>query len=108
MACWRHCREKNDRDGAEAMVEFSRCNGPSVLAKEILIDTFDQFGLAGYYAMLLGQGVPHDACHQPTDAERAAGAQGVAAMDQAARNAVPVAEALAAVRAPGWKWEPSM
>jgi tryptophan halogenase len=104
---WRHCRAATDLAGAEAVVDFYRANGPSTLASDILIDKFDQFGLTGYYAMLLGQHVPHDAPHEPTESERAAWAQRAAAMDQVARNAVPVAEALAAVRAPGWKWEPS-
>jgi tryptophan halogenase len=103
---WTHCRAATDLAGAEEVVDFYRCNGPSVLATDILIDKFDQFGLAGYYAMLLGQRVPHDAPHDPTAAERAAWADGVANMEQVAKQALPVAEALAAVRAPGWKWEP--
>jgi hypothetical protein len=76
------------------------------LAQDILLDKFDQFGLSGYYAMLVGQRVPHQAPYEPTAAERAAWAQRAAKMDEVARTAVPVAEALAAVRAPGWKWEP--
>ena len=102
---WNHCRADTDLAGAEEVVDFYRCNGPSLLASDILLDKFDQFGLAGHYAMLLGQRVPHDAPHQPTDAERAAWAQRAARMDQAAHNSLSVAEALAAVRAPGWKWE---
>ena len=103
---WQHCRAATDLAGAEAVVDFYRCNGPSLLAQDILVDKFDQFGLSGYYAMLLGQHVPHEAPHQPSDAERAAWAQRAAKMDQLARNGVGVAEALAAVRAPGWKWDP--
>jgi len=102
---WQHCRAATDLAGAEEVVDFYRANGPSLLATDILIDKFDQFGLAGYYAMLLGQRIPHDAPYEPTAAERAAWSRGVAAMDDSARKAFPVAEALAAVRTPGWKWE---
>ena len=105
---WRHCRAATDLAGAEPIVDFYRHNGPSLLAQDMLVDRFDQFGLSGYYAMLLGQRVPHASAYEPTAAERAAWSQGVAAMDQAARRAVPVAEALAAVRSPGWRWEPKM
>jgi tryptophan halogenase len=102
---WERCRAETDLAGAEEIVEFYRCNGPSLLAQDILLDKFDQFGLSGYYAMLLGQRVPHDAPHEPTDAERAAWSQRAAKMDEVAQKGVPVAEALAAVRAPGWKWQ---
>ena len=102
---WAHCRNETDLAGAGDVVEFYRWNGPSLLAQDILLDKFDQFGLSGYYAMLVGQRVPHQAPYEPSDAERAAWAQRSARMDEVARNAVPVAEALAAVRGPGWKWE---
>jgi tryptophan halogenase len=103
---WEHCRAKTEMAGADAVVDFYRCNGPSVMAEDILLDKFDQFGFSGYYAMLLGQRVPHDAPHEPTAAERAEWSDRAARMDQVVRNGVSVEEALAAVRAPGWKWEP--
>lgn len=103
---WQHCRNDTNLAGAEEIVDFYRCNGPSLLAGDILVDKFDQFGLQGYYAMLLGQQVPHAAPHEPSAAEQAAWAARSSAMDQAGRNAISVAEALAAVRAPGWKWTP--
>jgi tryptophan 7-halogenase len=102
---WRHCREHTDLAGAEEMVEFYRCNGPSLIPEEILVDRFDQFGLSGYYAMLLGQRVPHEAPYEPAPAERAAWADREARMDQVVRNGLTVAEALAAVHAPGFRWE---
>ena len=104
---WQHCRAATDLAGAEEVVDFYKCNGPSLLATDILIDKFDQFGLTGYYAMLVGQRVPHDAPHEPSAKERAAWAERSARMDQVVRNALPVAEALAAVRSPGWKWDPA-
>jgi hypothetical protein len=55
--------------------------------------------------MLLGQRVPHEAPHEPAPAEKAAWAQRAARMDAVASNAFGVAEALAAVRSPGWKWQ---
>jgi tryptophan halogenase len=102
---WQHCRAKTGLAGAEEVVDFYRCNGPSLLAQDILVDKFDQFGLTGYYAMLLGQRVPHEAPHEPTAAERAAWVLRSAKMEQVAAGGVPVAEALAAVRAPDWRWE---
>lgn len=101
---WVHCRAATELAGAQEVVDFYRCNGPSLLAGDILIDKFDQFGLSGYYAMLLGQRVPHYAPHQSTDAEGAAWTERASKMDQAAGGGASVAEALAAVRAPGWKW----
>ena len=105
---WRHCRSATDLAGAEEIVEFYRCNGPSLLATDILIDKFDQFGLSGYYAMLVGQRVPHEAPYEPRAAERAAWADRAARMEQVARTALRVDEALTAVRAPGWSWERAM
>ena len=102
---WAHCRGATDLAGAEGVVEYYRRNGPSVVAEEMLIDPFDQFRLTGYYALLLGQRVPHDAPHQPTAAERAAWADRAARMDQVVQSGLGVADALSAVRSPGWRWE---
>lgn len=102
---WEHCRAETNLAGAEEVVDFYRCNGPSLLAQDILIDRFDQFNLSGYYAMLLGQRVPHDAPHDPTQGERSAWTERAARMEQVVRSGLSVAEALAAVRATGWKWE---
>ena len=102
---WAHCRAATDLAGAEAVVAFYRQNGPSLLAQDVLLDNFDPFRLAGYYAMLLGQRVPHAAPHEPNPVEREAWARRAALLDQVGRAGVGVAEALAAVRAPGWAWE---
>jgi tryptophan halogenase len=101
---WRHCRNETDLAGGEGVVDFYRCNGPSLLSQDILVDKFDQFGLSGYYAMLLGQRVPHDAPHEPSATEKAAWALRAARMDAVATNAYGVEEALAAIRSPGWQW----
>ena len=89
-------------------MDFYRCNGPSLLPQEILIDRFDQFGLAGYYAMLLGQRVSHDAPARAHRRERAAWSQRARqGWNKPPAGGLGVAEALAAVRAPDWKWEAS-
>ena len=62
-------------------------------------------GKEGEIQMLLGQRVPHAAPHEPSAPERAAWAERTARMEAVARSGLGVAEALAAVRAPDWKWE---
>lgn len=56
---WRACRADTDLAGAARIVEWYRENGPSALAKGILIPEQNSFGFEGYLAMLVGQKVPH-------------------------------------------------
>src|SRR5205085_933951 len=104
---WAHCRADTDLAGAEEIVDFYRANGPNILASDMLLDRFDQFGLSGYYAMLVGQRVPHDAPHVSTPEERAAWERRASQMRAVAERAMTVDEALAAIHSPAWKWQPA-
>ena len=61
---WQHCREHTDLAGAQEIVDHYQQNGPSPLFGPTLIDSANPFGLAGYYALLVGQKVPY--AHDPT------------------------------------------
>lgn len=56
---WKACREETDLAGAEPMIRFYQENGPSLVAEAVQFDPNNSFGLEGYLAMLVGQGVPH-------------------------------------------------
>jgi tryptophan halogenase len=101
---WVACRNDADLAGAERIVEFYKANGPNVLAQEMLLEKFDQFGLTGYYAMLLGQRVPHDAPYVPTAQERTVWERRASQMRGVAAQAMTVREALDVLHSPAWQW----
>jgi tryptophan halogenase len=95
---WRHCREYVDLAGAEEVVEFYRENGPSPIWGKAILKPFDQFGMDGWLAMLVGQKVPHRNPYVPDDRELARWRQHVETNKASALRAVAVKEALLAVR----------
>jgi tryptophan halogenase len=101
---WRHCRQDTDLAGAARVVEYYRENGPGSLWSPTMFDAFESFGSGGYAALLLGQKVPFQRTHEPTERERALWAERRRKWDEAARRAMTVNEALAAIRSPKWRW----
>jgi tryptophan halogenase len=101
---WQHCRAETPLGAAEGIVEFFRENGPSSLAKTVLLDQQNPFGWEGYLALLVGQGVPYLARHSPTQTERALWEQKTAEMRLVGERAFSVSEALAVIRQPTWRW----
>ncbi len=101
---WRHCREATPLHSAEALIEFFRENGPSPLANHTLITGLHQFGLEGYYSMLIGMKVPHDKHYTPGPEEKSRWDLAQAEWVRRARNGVGVAEALEIIRDPNVKW----
>jgi tryptophan halogenase len=101
---WCECREKTDVCGAAEIVDYYRENGPGTLWSKQLLSHDDQFQMEGYLAMLVGQEVPYHASHRITDAERQAWAQYERRFEAQARAGFTVAEALALVRSPQWRW----
>ena len=101
---WRACREKLDLAGAEDVVEYYRENGPSVAWRPTLLEPDDQFGLEGYWSILVGQRVPYRKIHHHSDAERAAWARIRQAIARQAQSAIGVDEALRLLRHPEWRW----
>jgi tryptophan halogenase len=102
---WIECQEKTDLAGAEEIVAVYRENGPTFLFGATLFTPADQFGPAGYVAMLLGQKVAHQAVHQADAPERRAWESFRELQKQFALGAMTVPETLAAIRSPNWSWE---
>lgn len=98
---WKHCREETDLAGAADLVEFFRENGPSGLAADALLRPSNSFGIDGYQALLLGQGVPHAKPYDPPPAERDTWNRYRASLDARAADGLTVEECLAFLRARG-------
>jgi tryptophan halogenase len=102
---WEHCRRDTDLAGATQIVDYYRDNGPSMLwSDSALLRPHDQFGLRGYYVMLIGQQVPYRRTHVPSEAELAKWNQAREQHRGAALRAMTVNEALSIIRSPQWRW----
>jgi tryptophan halogenase len=105
---WRECRAKGDIEGAAEIVEYYRENGPGVYHQQTLLGRLSQFGLEGYWALLLGQKVPYHPLYVPSEPERAAWRQIQQAFKAKAETGVGVKEALTLVRSPNFRWPPDL
>src|SRR5262249_13163976 len=56
---WRACCENVDIGRAANLFEYYQENGPGIFHRDTLLDPLSQFGLEGYWAMLIGQRVPY-------------------------------------------------
>lgn len=100
---WRACRNDTQLHGAKFLVDFYRQNGPSVVAGAQLLHSSNSFGMDGYLALLLGQGVPHNKPYAPNPAEKTAWANRRAAWVAEAKRGLGVKECLGAIRKSGIK-----
>jgi tryptophan halogenase len=105
---WRACREKCDLAGAAEVVEYYRENGPGTYHHQTLLNRLSQFGLEGYWALLVGQKVPYQTAHVPSDQERQTWRRIQEAFKAKAANGVGVKEALTLVRSPAFHWPPTL
>ena len=103
---WRACREQVDLRGAEQIVEYYRDNGPSQLWRLTLEDPVCRFRLDGYYALLVGQKVPHRRLGGISSREKQVWNKLREATRRFASEGVGVREALAMVQKPEWRWQP--
>ena len=87
------------------LLDFYKENGPSLAARGLVPPQGNTNGLAGYLAMLVGNRTPHEVCHQPLPAERAAWKQILADFQAEAGQGMTVAEVLTAIRSPRWRWQ---
>lgn len=101
---WKACCAEVDLAGAEPVVDYYRQNGPSVLWKDTLIDTYDQFKLDGYYILLLGQMVPHERTYQASESERDIWQRIQAAYLKKAQEAFRIEDVFPIIRSPHWQW----
>ena len=104
---WQRCRASTALHGAEPIVRFYEENGPSdTFAGELLTPETSIFHLEGFYALLLGQKHPHRRVRALAPAEQ----QALAALRQKrtaeARGGFGVADSLALIRGPHWRWSP--
>lgn len=101
---WRACRADTKLHGAEFLVRFYQENGPSVVAGAQLLHVSNSFGMDGYLAMLVGQGVPHAKPFVPPPKEAETWRSRCATWANEARRAMDVKQCLEAIRRPGMKW----
>jgi len=105
-AFWRTCRAEVDLGTAQPLVEFYRENGPISFARLTVLDASDIFQMEGHLVLLLGQKVPHHGKYQPAAAELEIWNNIRAKNRKMALAAFTIPEALAAIRAPRWVWNP--
>ena len=101
---WRRCQEETDLSNIGEMLEFYRENGPTGFCRYRLPTTQNDFGIEGYFVMLVGNQVPYLNPHQPTAQEKAAWQKHQTDNVKYAAGGLTVNEALAYVRHPGWRW----
>lgn len=101
---WRHCREHVDLGGAKQLVDFFRDNGPSQACRSYLLHPTNSYGLEGFYALLMGQGVACGNAYQPNEKEAKLWQKYLAEVQQAAKRGYTVEECLKLIRDPKWKW----
>jgi tryptophan halogenase len=105
---WRECREKCDLGGAADIAGYYQENGPGTYHHLTLLNRLSQFGLEGYWALLIGQKVPCRRPYVPSPQERATWRQIQQAFKARAETAVGVKEALTTVRSPEFRWPPNL
>ncbi len=101
---WRRCREETDLSGVQALLDYYADNGPSGFARYRLPTSLSDFGLEGYFVMLVGNKAPHRNHYEAPPAERKLWNQRRAFYASQAKKAISVRDTLAYVRHPGWRW----
>jgi tryptophan halogenase len=101
---WEACHHDTDLQGAAALVEFYKENGPTAIHEATMLRQASIFGMEGYLTMLVGQKVAYRAEHQPTPGQVERWQRHRAESIAIARNGVGVVEALERIRRPDWKW----
>jgi tryptophan halogenase len=100
---WLHCRAHTNIGDAERIVDFYKANGPSPFGFALLPHS-SIFGIGGYLTMLLGQQVPsdyHNACECD---EEEKWRLLVRRVDEFARAALPMDQALDALLDDDLEW----
>lgn len=105
---WRECREKVDIGPAADVVEYYRENGPGIFHRPTLLDGLSQFGLEGYWSMLIGQKVALKRPFVASPKDRESWRQIQQHFKSKAQAAVNIPEALALIRSPEFRWPPTL
>lgn len=101
---WRHAREDTDISALDELLEFYAENGPTGFCRYRIPASQSDFGIEGYFNMLVGNKVPYRQHYTPTAAERAIWQAHCQENVRQAKAGITVAESLAYVRHPGWSW----
>jgi tryptophan halogenase len=101
---WRECRASCDIGPAAEIVEYYQENGPGLYHHLTLLTRLSQFGLEGYWSLLLGQKVPYKKPFVPSEQEREAWRRIQQAFKAKGMAGVSVKEALTLVRSPEFHW----
>jgi tryptophan 7-halogenase len=101
---WRECREKVDLGVAVGLVEYFQENGPGLSHRGTLLNPLSQFGLEGYWTLLIGQKVPYQRSYVPTLPERYMWHQIQQTLKSKALAAFSIKEAFAVIRSPEYSW----
>ncbi len=105
---WRECRAHCELGGAAPLVEYYQETGPGIFHRQTLLDPLSQFGLEGYWSLLIGQKVPVQRPYVPSPRERDIWRQIQETFKTKALAAVDIKEALALIRSPGFRWPPTL
>jgi tryptophan halogenase len=101
---WRECRAKGDIGGAAEIVEYFQENGPGTYHHLTLLNRLSQFGLEGYWSLLIGQKVPVKRPWVISQQERESWSRIQQAFKTKGMSGVSVKEALTLVRSPEFRW----
>ena len=101
---WEHCRRETDVSAVADFFAAYADNGPTGFNRYYLPNPNTQFGIEGFLAIMVGNQVPYKNRYQPSDAEQRHVATYRARNRATAQAAYTVAEGLAFIRHPAWRW----
>lgn len=101
---WKHCQADTDLSGIGALLEFYEENGPTGFCRYRMPTSQSDFGIEGYFTMLVGNKVPYHKHHQATPEERAVWDGHRIMFRNEAKSGMNVKEALSFIRDPRWRW----
>lgn len=101
---WQHCRNETDLSGIGALLEFYEENGPTGFCRYRMPTSQSDFGIEGYFTMLVGNKVPYRKRHPATAEEIAIWNGHRQAIANEAKGGLDVKESLAYIRDPRWRW----
>jgi tryptophan halogenase len=101
---WRECRERADLQGAVELVEYFRENGPALSHRDTLLNPLSQFGLEGYWTLLIGERAPWQEPYAPSRAECSTWYGIQEKLKSKALSASNTEEVFAAIRSPEYQW----
>ena len=101
---WKRCREETDLSGIQPLLDFYEENGPTGFCRYRMRSSQNDFGIEGYFVMLVGQQASYRKRHQATPKEWELWRRHLSENTRKAKAGLTVKEALQYVRHPGWHW----